>query len=242
MSKPLKWTDNPGCFERHLRRRFQNPLFPHERQNVSREDLEKAQARDAEELGEFLREFRNLTEREKVLVEMRDVPAAYFLEQSRIIGELIKKAAALGGSAFEHYPELVLRRGLIEDLLGQESFSSDFVEKLDQIKMMHEIRSESTDHPLVAQMARPDTPISRDDVFATVLTEGPIAIRAVLSSIPAGDLRIRFRAQIISMINKCILEGRVTAAEVDKELLDAVDARIVEEGDVGLLIARNSPT
>jgi len=42
-------TDGPGCFERHLKRRRQNPLFPTDRQDVSPIEIEQARQRDNEE-------------------------------------------------------------------------------------------------------------------------------------------------------------------------------------------------
>ena len=42
----LNWSSNPGCFERHLHRRFQNPLFSKERMQVTEEELKQAQSTD----------------------------------------------------------------------------------------------------------------------------------------------------------------------------------------------------
>jgi hypothetical protein len=64
-----KWSAAPGAMERHLQRRYNNPLFPLHRQVVTSNDVYEARVADYEalanirnELAELAREFYGLTE------------------------------------------------------------------------------------------------------------------------------------------------------------------------------------
>ncbi len=164
-SEALNWTENPGCFERHLRRRFQNPLFPPDRRKVTRAELQSAQERDSEEFEEFSRQYAGLAERLDTLYELDCIPAQFLVNEQEVIGELIKKSAALGGDAFDQYPELeVLRERVKRSLRETVRNIPDLRDISEQIDILHEVRRSTTYHPLVAQMARPDTPIRGEDV------------------------------------------------------------------------------
>jgi hypothetical protein len=53
----IEWEENPGCFERHLQRRYNSPLFPTERRKISREELKQARAKDYIDQKEFLAQY-----------------------------------------------------------------------------------------------------------------------------------------------------------------------------------------
>ncbi|MGA7817583.1 tryptophan leader peptide [Caballeronia sp.] len=64
-----KWSASPGAMERHLQRRYNNPLFPLHRQVVTSSDVYEARVADYQaladirvELAELAREFYGLTE------------------------------------------------------------------------------------------------------------------------------------------------------------------------------------
>jgi hypothetical protein len=42
----IVWSEHPGCFERHLQRRYKNILFSPERRLISKKDIEDARQRD----------------------------------------------------------------------------------------------------------------------------------------------------------------------------------------------------
>jgi hypothetical protein len=50
----IVWSDQPGCFERHLLRRYNNPLFPPDLQLVTQAQVDAARQRDLEERQAFL--------------------------------------------------------------------------------------------------------------------------------------------------------------------------------------------
>lgn len=51
----LKWKPYPGCFERHLQRRYKSFLFPIDRQEVSLQELQEARQKDSQDCHEFLK-------------------------------------------------------------------------------------------------------------------------------------------------------------------------------------------
>jgi len=50
---PVDWSEVCGCFERHLRRRHNNPLFPSERRRITTSELIIAKARDLADLKQL---------------------------------------------------------------------------------------------------------------------------------------------------------------------------------------------
>jgi hypothetical protein len=46
MPPDLEWSENPGCFERHLKRKQDNPLFPEPDRKVTQEQIDEARERD----------------------------------------------------------------------------------------------------------------------------------------------------------------------------------------------------
>ena len=56
----LPFSQLPGRYERHLLRKWDNPLFPQSERTISAESLEEAQRLDHEELSEFIVDFRKL--------------------------------------------------------------------------------------------------------------------------------------------------------------------------------------
>src|SRR5262249_53804049 len=58
------WSQNPGCYEWHLRRRYQNPLFPPASRSVTQEEIDAARVRDLHDAEVLREEFHHVLQEE----------------------------------------------------------------------------------------------------------------------------------------------------------------------------------
>jgi hypothetical protein len=91
----IKWEENPGCFERHLQRRYNNPLFLTERQKIYGEELKLARAKDKIDQKEFLKQYTLLVS-EAIRLEgnMSNSDCSKCLQDTQFLLEL---RASIGG-------------------------------------------------------------------------------------------------------------------------------------------------
>src|SRR5437879_5488623 len=54
---PIAWSSRPGCFERHLQRRHNNPLFPPSRRIVTQEEVTAAHIADLRNRQDFMAKY-----------------------------------------------------------------------------------------------------------------------------------------------------------------------------------------
>lgn len=161
----------PGCFERHLQRRYNNPLFPLKRRSISKEELTDARKKDTQNFKDFLKQYtlwldnvKNINENSSLNDLMISLKDTHYL---------IVLAATFGGDLEE---EISVLKHM------EEKFTSIMNIKLPQgtknIKDIHSLNIiEST--PYLAQLKIKDTPILKDEELATLLSEDVNTIRAV---------------------------------------------------------------
>ncbi|MEO2236927.1 MAG: hypothetical protein ABGW95_01600, partial [Candidatus Poseidoniia archaeon] len=94
----LDWTANPGAFERSLRRRDQNPLFPPARRFVTPDELRSAIIQDAGDARQVLLEFVDLALKQRRLGRLSD--AGEIREALARVDQSIRSTAETGGSAY----------------------------------------------------------------------------------------------------------------------------------------------
>jgi len=160
-----KWSNVPGCFERHLQRRDGNVLFPLERRIVSREEVEQAQRRDKLDQERFIEAVRNLkieldnSEDRNPLFTSHD---SSFLQR---VQALLEEAASIGGNIENaiHILETTEEK-MIQCLNASMPEGKELLEKAKSLSTMHRI-------PYLAQMKRRDTPILENEQVPTLLSE-----------------------------------------------------------------------
>jgi len=64
--KMIIWSEFPGCYERHLQRRYKSLLFPPERRSVSKKEIDEARERDNFDRARFIEEIKDIGNVQKV--------------------------------------------------------------------------------------------------------------------------------------------------------------------------------
>jgi len=198
------WNEYPGCFERHLQRRYKNILFPPERRCVSRKEIEEARKKDEKEQNEFFVKFEEMTSQLKDAggkdgeVSIDKLAEFHF----KRLQSLMKEAAQIGGKAFSMIPELEeVEATMVKQITtAVPSVAENF--KL--------ILSQSTQKriPYVVQVARKDTPILANEQVPALFCEDmpTIAFMGFLSRSFAPDFRPN-EADITNHLDYAISRG-----------------------------------
>ncbi|WP_126456473.1 hypothetical protein [Sulfuriflexus mobilis] len=165
----LNFSQRPGCRERDLQRRHDNPLYPEGKRSVSAEQLQAAQRADAEEAAAFTEAFRTLFE--KAVHLDANVQSDIILELKQGADKLYEQAAGLAGDNRQAQQSLlklidVLMRAVRAGAANDPQALSE-IEQETEARQMHMALLE---YPLVADLLRPDSPIDPDSLAPTLLS------------------------------------------------------------------------
>jgi hypothetical protein len=177
------WSDNPGCFERHLQRREGNILFPPERRIISKKEIKDAQQKDRIEQEQFAKKINSFGERTEIINE--NIPPNQASSILQEVQNLIEEAAEIGG-AIESYIQVLenTENNIIESLNKAVPGGADLLKQAQSLSMLK--RS-----PYIAQISRKDSPIHKDEEIPTLLSEDleTIALEGYKSRAFAPDYR-----------------------------------------------------
>lgn len=163
--KKSKWSEVPGCFERHLQRRDGNILFPLERRMVSRGETADARRRDKTDQDKFIETVRNL---EAVIDNSEKTNPLSTLRRSsslQKIQALLEEAASIGGNIQNAIRLLEsTEESIIQSLNASMPEGKNLLQKAKSSSITARI-------PFLAQLKRKDTPILESEVVPTLLSE-----------------------------------------------------------------------
>jgi hypothetical protein len=162
-SKP-KWSENPGCFERHLIKRMDNLLFPVERRTVTKQEIATAINKDNIEqelfelhLKSFMSDFKNII---GGVVTIKQASSLL-----RGIQDIIEEAAKIGGNAFL---KITVLESIEDTLINHcNKLMPDGKELLGKAKSL----SVFSRQQYLAQSGRKDTPMLEGEKIAALLSE-----------------------------------------------------------------------
>lgn len=206
------WTDNPGCFERHLQRREGNILFAPERRTVSKKEIDDARSRDIIEQKRFTEKVSAIEVKVRSLDKKIAPDHANSILQE--VQELLEEADSIGGNIGEYVQLLeVIEEGLIKSL----SEIMDDGEKLLKQAQSLSILKRS---PYIAQVSRQDSPILKEEELPTLLSEDleTIAFEGYKSKAFAPDYKPK-ENDIRDYLQKAVSDG--FSKERADELIDA---------------------
>ncbi len=176
----LQFLDSPGLRERQLQRRYRNPLFSAEQQDVSEQQLEQARQQDQQEVQQFAQSLQDL---------LTDVSQFSGTEETDKILQTKERADKLYeqciGLSGDHERE---REGLlklnaaimtaIRSAAGQDPLA---LEELDRESQARDIHMALLEYSLVADILRADTQLEEDELLPTILSGDEETISTIMT-------------------------------------------------------------
>lgn len=175
----LNFSKRPGCWERQLQRKYDNPLFLG--RDITQNQVDEAKRKDQNESVLFQHNFYKLVSEVADLKAQVDVEIILSLKSR--IDQLYEECASLGGDFSEEKEglrklnELIMQAiwasGGMKDTKAREAFEKEI-----EIRALHFTLLE---YPLVAHIVRSKSPIAEDEMAATLLTEEEIPLLAAMA-------------------------------------------------------------
>ncbi|MCW8955936.1 MAG: hypothetical protein OQL09_03570 [Gammaproteobacteria bacterium] len=209
------FSDKPGVRERHLRRKYRNPLFPGA--EVSEMDIAQARKQDAEEVDQFINHFRDLV---KQAIELdTNADADVILKLKELLDKSYEQCAGLTGEQGEI--KTMIKRLLASIMQAMwKGVGQDFQaqSKLENEEKARESHFALLEYPLVADLIRPDSPIVEDDLVPVLLSESIDNVRMAM--------QIFVPEQQIMLVQ--LARELLARIELDDENKSAAEQRLAE--------------
>lgn len=212
---PLTWSEEPGCFERHLQRKFQNPLFPVDRRNITTAELISARSRDGADLREFMNQFEPLLNYATSLGNHVLMSECLRLRQE--IEDLIIRAAEIGAIAAEQRKNLQCLYDVVVECIRQACPLEDRQNLENALAKSVNIQK-MKGNEFIAQLTRRDTPVLGSDVIPSILSENIETVRLLVSlwnegGYPLDKEAVHYAATLVAEVTA---EGHVLPDLKDK--------------------------
>lgn len=199
------FSSKPGMRERHLRRKYQNPLFGDVTITVA--DIEQAQREDEEEVNQFVNHFRDLVQQSVELDPNAD--ADVVLKLKEMLDKSYEQCAGLVGDQEE-------LKGMIKRLLqsimqamwkgvGQDAQAHSKLQNEEQARQAHFALLE---YPLVGDLIRPDSLIDETELVAVLLSESADNVRMAMQLF-SPEQQAQLCQQAVELIERMAQHGSV---------------------------------
>ncbi|MEJ2361870.1 MAG: hypothetical protein P8Z75_10650 [Gammaproteobacteria bacterium] len=169
MNQAIRFSPQPGAFEKHLRRKYQNPLFPPAQQNLLQAEVEQARQRDQQDLQVFMEAFDGTVKQAALL--NGTVDSEVILDLKEKLERLYVSSSSLAGDLGDYQDALMkliqvcmqlIRNGASDDVVA--------LRKLDEEDQARTVYFAMLESPLVAELMRGDEIIQTDELVPTVLS------------------------------------------------------------------------
>lgn len=197
----LEWSENPGCFEGHLKRKYDNPLFPEPDREVTQEQIVEARERDQEDAANLQKECLELVSDVEKLPELATAGDVGPIRER--IDDLLDRAAGIGGDADVISDLLItLRKSLVDSMREGMKDNEEALKALEDAEDYHHSRVEIVHNPYVAQVGR----IPTEDIIPAMLSESPETIRIAMSLI-GDDKKPLVVKEACNLLERALAEG-----------------------------------
>ncbi|WP_175452530.1 hypothetical protein [Thiohalomonas denitrificans] len=171
-----------------MARQWDNPLFDRGDRLITQAEIDEAARRDREELSAFMERFQRLVREAAELSPNEESETV--LELKARLERAYTEGAGLPGNqqpvmeALLKLTEVVMRA--VRAGAGDDPVALRELEEEQQARQIHQHLLE---HALVADLMRHDSPIEREELAATLLSEEPEAVEAALWLFGPDELR-----------------------------------------------------
>ncbi len=205
----LDFRIDPGCHERHLRRRADNPLFPTETRTVTAAQLTDAQARDDRQLAAFQNDFVALLKQAAELAA--NVESDVVLKLKERADELYERCAGLAGDRSSEKQALTrLIESIMHAVRAGATGDAQALAELEQETEARRLHQQLLSHPLVADLLNPESPIGAQELVPSLLNETETTLRTVMGLFDA-EQRAVLCQQAQQLLGKLGRDGIDTA-------------------------------
>jgi hypothetical protein len=196
------WSSSPGCFERHLVRRLNNPLFPPSMRIVTEREFRSAKTLDERDAGAFREAFAGHIE-EGLRLRGKET-LSYVGNYLKRTLELMERAAAIDG---DWEQEMRVLEAAID---ASKQFLNSHTEKeaaavLERAIALHCLQIYN---PFLAQSFRPDSPFPKTETnewLRALLSEDEKTIENTATF--AGGLGWDFMEQARTILREAVRDG-----------------------------------
>jgi hypothetical protein len=184
----LSFSDRPGPRERHLRRKYRNPLFA-DSDEVTLQDLIEARRQDLADADAFRDELLKLVEEAASLPAQADSEVVLGLKER--LDKAYERACGLTGD--QSRPKQAIQRLLgvimraVRNGAGSDSLAHHELDEEEQARRAH---FELLEQPLIADLLSPDNPIPPDQLARVLLSESQAGVEAALSLFEPAQLEL----------------------------------------------------
>lgn len=173
----VMFSEIPGAKERHLKRKYQNPLFGEPAINAL--DIHDAQQIDANEVDQFMNDFRDLVKRAVDLDPNAD--ADVMLKIKEQLDKSYEQCAGLAGDQTEIKGMLKgLLKAIMQAMWKGIGNDTQAHSKLEMEEEARESHFSLLEYPLISDLLSPDTSIAEDELVPTLLSESSDAVKVAM--------------------------------------------------------------
>ncbi|MET0110677.1 MAG: hypothetical protein ABW084_17400 [Candidatus Thiodiazotropha sp.] len=176
----LLFSERPGRHERHLLRKYDNPLFPEAARQLTQAQLREAQRRDHEELVAYIGDLRGLVGEAVALGPHEQSDLILGLKER--LDQAYETACRLADDqtpnkeAIKKLVEVIMRsvwKGSGNDTLAHQ--------ELEQEEIARRAHYELLESPLVADLLDPESPIAQDELLPALLSADQTEFEAAVT-------------------------------------------------------------
>jgi len=175
-----RWSEKPGCFERHLQRKEDNFLFPISDRQPTQEAIREARAKDEDDAKRLEKDISAVLQSAERFGDQGTIATRVLLDflQSEL-DPLMRRAAEIGEPALRFFKTLEELRDSILKAVGDRP---DVQSKIEDLKKA----LQGQFNLFLAQTWRSDTPIRAEEIIPALLCESTDTIRGAVEVCPVG--------------------------------------------------------